>query len=40
MVDFAQPRFNNNQGGYGNTKTNPATGYANQNQGGFEPKSG
>lgn len=31
---FTQPRFNNNQGGYGNQNQAPATGYANQNQGG------
>ena len=37
---FAQPRFNNNQGGYGNQNQAPATGYANQNQGGFNQNQG
>ena len=37
---FAQPRFNNNQGGYGNQNQAPATGYAYQNQGGFNQNQG
>ena len=37
---FAQPRFNNNQGGYSNQSQAQATGYANQNQGGFNQNQG
>lgn len=37
---FAQPRFNNNQSGYGNQNQGQAAGYGNQNQGGFNQNQG
>ncbi|WP_168542622.1 single-stranded DNA-binding protein [Acinetobacter sp. A2] len=37
---FAQPRFNNNQSGYGNQNQGQAAGYGNQNKGGFNQNQG
>lgn len=36
--DFGQPRFNNQQGGYGNNQPAQGNSYGNNNPGGFAPK--